>query len=258
MRQTSSRRWLIRSIGYTVLVGFAVPGCLGILRSLPPLRVFRAEPSAAPPHDRLVAYADRRVAQLARRVRSAPADPDLRLALAQAYASRATARAQQEYSAAFPDDFDRNGLGADQYEQWRRGWYRRDPDGDLRRATAQARHALALHPSPQRRLAALRLIAQILREQCRHAAAAAALREIVALEPNNRTAWLQLYWLYTALGDRRRCHEVRRRLKALEAAGAALVPEHETSAGTRGYGLPGREARAALSRRLVANGCLLV
>jgi hypothetical protein len=218
MRQALfGRRWK-RSIGYALLAGFIAAGCLGILVALAPIASQRSAPSAEIGHDRLSSYAERRVTHLRERLRATPNDPDLRLELAHAYALRATARAHQAYTAEFPNGSVRD----DHYVLWLRGWHRRDPEGDLRLALTHARGALA---SSRRRLDALRLIAHILRQQSRSAAAAASLREIVAIQPDDQAAWLQLCLIYSTLGDLPRLREARRRLKALGTAGGGAMPE---------------------------------
>lgn len=199
-------------------------GLVGVLRSL-------ATPATAALPDPGVTLREgprpelsHRVERLRVRLRRAPDDPELQLQLGYACVARAVLTAGQEYSDAFPSAMRDGSFSALHFETWRRGWFCRDRDGDLRRALHLGRRVLAVAPpaSPpapgsagdrrgRLRLVALQLVALVRRQQFRDAAAIPFLREVVALAPGNRLAWLQLSEAYGSVGDRAGFRAARRR-----------------------------------------------
>jgi hypothetical protein len=204
-------------------LAFAALGCLGIVRALtappppsqPARRVERLRDGLAP-------YTTDRVTRLRRQIRAEHPNPRLRLRIARALAACVAVRAHQEYSAAFPDAFQYGRYPAEHYESWRRGFYRRDRDGDLRQALQEA--ALASQPDAPLavRLGAFHLTAHVLRQQGRNREACIPLRQILHLTPCDRPAWLHLSEVYRDLGDESRFRAARRRLQRLDAESAAL------------------------------------
>jgi predicted Zn-dependent protease len=199
---------------------FVSAGVIGILGSLTaPAR--STNPSASLVADSSIAlHAHRRVELLQRQLRQTPRATELHARLARAYVARATARAHEAYSRAFPEAF----LAApplDQFESWRRGCFRRDPD--LRRALHHARSALAARPPTLLRVRALHLVAEVEGQRNGAGASIPPLREIVRLAPGDTHAWTLLAEAYRERRDLSRYRDARRRLDALEARWPTLA-----------------------------------
>src|SRR5262249_26340730 len=109
-------------------------GLAGVFRSLAtPGTAALPDPRAAR-QERPRPELSRRVERLRDRLRRAPDDPDLQLQLGYASAARAVLSAGQEYSETFPSAMRDGSFSAAHFDAWRRGWFCRDRDGDLRRA----------------------------------------------------------------------------------------------------------------------------
>lgn len=198
-------------IGHVTLgIAFIGLGLAGVLQSLAPVRAALPDRSATlrkGPRPEV----SRRVERLRARLRRAPGDTEIQLQLGYASAARAIVTASQDYSEMFPRAMEDGSFSVGHFEAWRCGWFRRDRDGDLRRALRLARRVLAApaasRPAPgnegarRLRLGALQLMVLVMRQQSRDAAAIPPLREIVALAPGDRLAWLQLGDAYRAVGN---------------------------------------------------------
>jgi hypothetical protein len=209
----------------TLGIAFIGLGFVGVLRCLaPPGRaVLPDRPGTLHAGPRPEIH--RGVERLRARLRRAPDDPELQLRLGHACALRAMVTAAQEYSEAFPAELQDGNASPSHFEAWRRAWLRRDPDGDLRRALHLARGVLAA-PAATRsggrrdrllRLDALQLVAYVMLQQSRDAAAISPLRQIVTLAPGDRLAWSRLGEAYRVVGDMAGFRAARRR--AIEGPG---------------------------------------
>jgi hypothetical protein len=247
-------------IGHVTLgIAFIGLGLAGVLQSLAPVRAAlpdRSETLRKGPRPEV----SRRVERLRARLRRAPGDTEIQLQLGYACAARAIVTASQDYSEMFPRAMEDGSFSVVHFEAWRCGWFRRDRDGDMRRALHLARRVLAA-PAPSRlrrsaqrtahsaqrdgrhdgqpfglvsgpcavrrapcaaeglgarrlRLGALQLMVLVMRQQSRDAATIPPLREIVALAPGDRLAWLQLGDAYRAVGNHAGFRAARRRALA--------------------------------------------
>jgi len=193
----------------TAVTALTVLGCLGILRDVGPA------PTAAQPRARVRVepstwnqHVGRREREVAAGLRREPKSPELHLRMARCLYLGVAADALASYQTAFPYAFVDGSPCEAEYDAWRRGWFARDRGGKLRRAMAHGRRA-ALPGAPRNvRVAALQLIATILRECGRESAAVQPLLLARRIAPYDDPTRVML-------------QELRRRIQKRDAADAS-------------------------------------
>jgi tetratricopeptide (TPR) repeat protein len=196
------RQQQIAAIVQAVLVtALVVLGCIGIGSSLAPVKPVAQQGRERPDRetDERALYVHQRVLEQRLALRRAYGDPDRHVQFARACAGRALVQVCAEYTQMFPGALADDQFPPSHYEQWRRGWYARDPHGDLRRALHHARRALRLNPSPPTRLRALELIASVQYQRSRFEEAIPPLREVLKVTPHNQSIRIRLAQAYAAL-----------------------------------------------------------
>jgi hypothetical protein len=202
-----------------------VLGCMGILQevgSTPPAGVprtrVRPEPTTWNQH------VGRRMREVAAELHREPNRADLHLRMARCLYLGVAAEALHGYQTAFPSAFADGSACEAEYDAWRRGWFARDRGAKLRRALAYGRYAAAPGAPEHVRIAALQLIATVLRESGRESAAIAPLLRARRIAPDDEPTRLML-------------RELRRRIKKQKSQG--LPPVFGRPA-TEGPSLPAR------------------
>jgi hypothetical protein len=217
------QRNIVATIGrVTAVSALTVLGCMGILRdvgSTPTAATPR--PRARPEPDGWQSHAGRRARQVIAELHRDPNQPELHLRLARCLYLGVAAQALGAYQNAFPTAFADGSPCEAEYEAWRRGWFARDRDGNIRRALEHARRASGPEAPSLVRLSALQLMATMLRESGRDSAALPLLLTARRVAPHDGPTRVMLQEL------RRRMRGAKRspgRYPAFRTPGTGRVP----------------------------------